>query len=91
MTSQTWIASVAVAVALVGGWMIAAWRGPQPVLRSAHAEPATRISGRIVVVTTAGKIFHLEGCTFIHGPAMRETDGEAIAAGYTPCTRCLPR
>jgi hypothetical protein len=44
-----------------------------------------------VIVTAAGKVFHREGCTFIHGPAVTESGAQAVAEGYTPCTRCLPQ
>lgn len=91
MTVRTWIAIVVVAAALVSAWLAADWRDTQAALRSPHARPADAASGRVVVVTAAGKLFHREGCAFVHGPALRERDGEAIAAGYTPCPRCLPR
>lgn len=90
MTSRLWL-SVAVTLALAAAWMLAARGNAPAALRSEHARPAGEISGRVVLVTAAGKLYHREGCSFVHGPATRLTDGEAVAGGYTPCTRCLPR
>ena len=90
MTKRTWLLSVAVAILMAGGWAAAARRGPGPPLRSAHSEPATSVPRDPVMVTPAGRTFHREDCPFIHGPAMRESAEDAIADGYTPCTRCLP-
>ena len=91
MTTRTWLASVAVAVVLAGAWSASARFDPMPPLRSAHSEPAELIPPVPVLVTVSGKTFHREGCTFIHGPAVREAGEQAVANGYTPCTRCLPR
>ena len=91
MTKRTWLLSVTVAMVMAGGWMAAARRGPGPPLRSAHSEPATFVPGDPVMVTPSGRTFHRTGCRFIHGPAMRESGEQAVADGYTPCTRCLPQ
>jgi hypothetical protein len=45
----------------------------------------------LVAVTAEGKLYHDPHCAFIHGPARYESVAEAIADGYTPCTRCLKR
>jgi hypothetical protein len=60
-------------------------------LRTAHSEPSHVVPAQPVIVTAAGKVFHREGCTFIHGPAVTESGAQAVAEGYTPCTRCLPQ
>lgn len=89
MTVRTWVMSIAAAMVLAAGWTVAARRHPPP-LRSAHSEPARSVPGGLVVLTAAGKMFHREGCTFVHGPVELRLGGQAIADGYTPCTRCLP-
>ncbi|MBA3271756.1 MAG: hypothetical protein H0T71_14730 [Acidobacteria bacterium] len=91
MTERTWIVSVAVATILAGGWIAATRRGPVLLLRSAHAEPASLVPPGTVVVTASGKTFHREGCAFVHGPALRLAGAQAVADGFTPCTRCLAR
>ena len=91
MTARTWLLTVAAAILLAGGWVVAARAGSPPPLRSAHSEPAKHIPRGPVVVTGSGKTFHREGCTFIHGPAVLESGEQAVADGYTPCPRCLPR
>ncbi len=91
MTVRTWTMTVIVALILVGGWMMAAWLGRQAPLRSAHSEPARIVPPGVVAVTSEGKTFHKAGCSFTHGPARLEAGTQAVADGYTPCTRCLPR
>jgi hypothetical protein len=91
MTARTWISSVVTALILTAGWMAAARGGWSPPLRSAHSEPATGVPPAMVVVTAAGKTFHQVGCAALHGPAQMESGAQAIADGYTPCPRCLPR
>lgn len=90
MTTRTWLFSAVAVVMLVGGWTVAARVAAPPPLRSAHSEPAAR-APEDVVVTTEGKTFHRASCAFIHGPATTMAGGQAIARGYVPCTRCLPR
>lgn len=91
MSARTWTVSLATALVLAGGWAVASRHAATPVLRSAHSEPAGELEVERVVVTEAGKTFHKDGCPFIHGPASVITGGQAVARGYTPCTRCLPR
>jgi len=80
-----------VVVLLVGGWFAAAsWGGLGP-LRSRHSQPATAPPPPLVAVTAEGKLYHDPDCAFIHGPVGRESSAQAIAEGYTPCTRCLKR
>jgi hypothetical protein len=92
MTRSTLGLSVAVLIGLAAGWFAASAFSPDTPLRSAHSQPARGTSpAPVVVVTAEGKVFHRDGCTFIHGPAVSESAEQAIARGYTPCTRCLPR
>ena len=90
MTMRTWIMSAAAVIVLAAGWTVAAWQVPQPPLRSAHSEPARVAPAGLVVVTAAGKTFHRDGCGFVHGPTELRSGGQAIAEGFSPCTRCLP-
>ena len=83
--------TLVVALVLAGTWMMAASLSRQAPLRSAHGEPARVVPPGVVAVTSAGKTFHKAECSFIHGPARLEAGTEAVADGYTPCTRCLPR
>jgi anti-sigma factor RsiW len=61
-------------------------------LRSQLAQSGKRIPPEMeVVVSTDGKIFHRQGCPFIHDKAhvATMTASEAVRAGYTPCVRCM--
>jgi hypothetical protein len=91
MTARTRAMTVVVAIMLAGSWMMAAALGHQAPLRSAHSEPARIAPPADVAVTAAGKTFHKAGCSFIHGPARLKSGVQAVADGYTPCTRCLSR
>ena len=91
MTKRVLSLTVVVAVLLVAGWFVAASsRGLEP-LRSRHSEPVTVVPPALVAVTAEGKLYHDPDCAFIHGPILRVSSAEAIAEGYTPCTRCLKR
>ena len=91
MTASTWRASIAVLIVLIGAWVAGSRLSARTLLRTAHSEPAHIVPNQPVIVTTAGKVFHRDGCTFIHGPAVSESGDKAVADGYTPCTRCLPQ
>ncbi len=91
MTARTWGLSLAVAIVMATAWIAGERRAAMPVLRSAHSAPASQVPDQPVLVTMAGKTFHRDGCAYIHGPGIREAGGQAVADGYTPCTRCLPR
>ena len=91
MTASTWRASIAVVIVLIGAWVAGSRLSARTHLRSAHSEPSHLVPNQPVIVTAAGKVFHRDGCTFIHGPAVTESGDRAVAAGYTPCTRCLPQ
>ena len=90
MTRRTWMMSVAAFVLLAGGWIIGLATASRPPLRSEHSEPAPPATLEMVAVTEQGKLFHDPSCPLIHGPAHLESGWQAVAAGYTPCTRCLP-
>ena len=89
MTSRV-LASTVVVLGLIGLWLVSASAAPRPPLRSRHSEPATAAPAT-VMVTADGKLFHRAGCTYMHASARAESGAQAIAEGYTACTRCLPR
>jgi hypothetical protein len=61
-----------------------------PRLKDRHSNPAPAIAApAMVAVTTTGKLYHDPRCAFIHGRAALERVSVAIAAGLTPCPRCL--
>ena len=91
MTAATWRASIAVLIVLIVAWVAGPRLSARTLPRTAHSEPSHVVPNQQVIVTTAGKVFHRDGCTFIHGPAVSESGEKAIADGYTPCTRCLPQ
>lgn len=91
MTRRVLSSTAVVAVVLVGGWFAAASAGRLESLRSRHSEPTTIAPPSLVAVTAGGKLYHDPGCAFIHGPVRMESSAQAIAQGYTPCTRCLKR
>jgi hypothetical protein len=89
MSRNTWTLTTIVTALLFAVWFGAAAAGfPQP-LRSAHSEPAKAMPPMRVVVTEEGKLYHRPDCTFIHGPSKLEQGVQAVADGYTPCTRCM--
>ncbi len=59
------------------------------MLRTEHARPTQTMPTGPLVVTPAGKLFHRPTCKYIHGRATAMTPEQAVAAGYTPCTRCI--
>jgi hypothetical protein len=89
MTKSVWAWSAMTLAALVVAWTAAVSATAPPALRSEHSAPAYS-APPVVVVAPDGKLFHRAGCTYIHGPAQTETGEQALAEGYTPCTRCLP-
>ena len=90
MTRAVWTWSLWTLGLLAGAWVALSAAAAPPHLRSRHSEPAAA-SPATVTVTAEGKLFHRAGCAYIHGPATTESGEQAIAQGYTPCTRCLPR
>ena len=91
MTRRVLSWTAVVALLLVGGWLAAVSSGRLEPLRSRHSEPATVAPPPLVAVTAEGKLYHDPDCAFIHGPVRTVSSAEAIAEGYTPCTRCLKR
>jgi Putative zinc-finger len=64
----------------------------RPELRSEHAQQGDGVPPDMqVVVSKDGKIFHRQGCPFIHEKAHVETmtAREAMQEGYAPCVRCM--
>ena len=88
MAGAVWRWTVAVALLLAGGWIVAGASAHSPQLRSAHSLPAVSAPA-VVTVTEQGKLFHRPECRFIHGPPRAEAGDRAIAEGYTACTRCM--
>ena len=84
------LVSMLVFLGLAGLWAVSASGTPRPPLLSRHSEPAAAAPDT-VIVTADGKLFHRAGCPYVHGPARAESGSQAIAEGFTPCTRCLPR
>jgi hypothetical protein len=90
MTRAVWLSTIGVAVLLVAGWSAAVAASRAPKLRSEHSQPAA-VAPAVVAVTEQGKLFHRADCAFIHGPVRSEPGEQAIAEGYTACTRCMKR
>ena len=89
MTSKTLILSVITAIVLYAGWAAAtAVNRPHP-LRSQHSEAVATPPLEMVAVTEEGKLYHRPDCRYIHGPLRMESGEQAVADGYTPCTRCM--
>jgi hypothetical protein len=78
-------------VLMAGGWFVAASIGRTAALRSQHSEPLTAMPPALVAVTAGGKLYHRPECAYIHGPVRMEPGDQAIAEGYTACTRCIRR
>jgi len=91
MTTRVLSMTAVGAVLLVAGWFAAGSSGGLEPLRSRHSEPATAAPPPLVAVTAEGKLYHDPDCAFIHGPVRMESSAQAVAEGYTPCTRCLKR
>ncbi len=92
-----WIGAAAATVLLAGIFeMNKSSNSSQTSLQSQHAQPATGVPpDMVVVVATAGKIFHRPGCKFIFDKnndkdnTKTMTAREAMRAGFTPCIRCM--
>lgn len=63
--------------------------GPPPS-SSKGMTPAQGDSAATVYVTSSGKKYHSPGCSYLRGSSIPMKIGEAVAAGYTPCSRCSP-
>ncbi|HEX3702390.1 MAG TPA: hypothetical protein VHU82_03610 [Vicinamibacterales bacterium] len=92
MTRRVLALTCLAGILIAGGWLAAAASSTHVhALRSEHAEPAAVAPPARVAVTAEGKLYHRPECTFIHGPVTMMPGEEAVAEGYTPCTRCLKR
>ena len=89
MTKNTLLLSALTAIVLTAGWLAAtAATHPHP-LRSQHSEAVATTPSEMVAVTEEGKLYHRPDCRYIHGPLRMESGEQAVADGYTPCTRCM--
>lgn len=91
MTTRVLDFTAGTMVLLVVGGIIVATSARPEALRSRHSDPRMAAPPAVVAVTADGKLYHTPDCAFIHGPARTESGEQAIADGYTPCTRCLKR
>jgi hypothetical protein len=82
-----WAIAGSVAIAASGASM-ALWAGV-PRLLTEHARPIDTMPAGPLVVTASGKLFHRPACRYVHGPASPVTAEQAVAGGYTACTRCM--
>jgi hypothetical protein len=73
---------------LTAGWLASATAVRESSLRCRHSRP-TGSAPAVVAVTPNGTLFHKPGCSYVHGPVRLEGGKAAVAAGYTPCTRCF--
>ena len=90
MTTRFLIFGALALVLMLGGWRGTGSMGPTPPLRSQHSDPAKASPPAIVAVTPGGRLYHKPSCGLVHGPLHLEPGTQAMAEGYTPCTRCLP-
>lgn len=91
MTTRVFTLTGVAVVLLVGGWLAAASSGTPNLLRSRHSDPTIAVPPPLVAVTAEGTLYHNPTCGFIHGPFRMESGEQAVADGYTPCTRCWKR
>ena len=89
MTKNTLLLSAIMAVVLTAGWLAATAVTRSHPLRSQHSEAGATPPQEMVAVTAEGKLYHRPDCRYIHGPLRMESGEQAVADGYTPCTRCM--
>ncbi len=91
LSMEAWLIPVAALALVVGGLHFANSWATQRARRDLMAQAAKNIPPDMVVLVAAdSKIFHVAGCSFIHGKQVRSlTAKEALKEGYAPCTRCL--
>ena len=53
-------------------------------------EPVQEPTAETVYVTKSGKKYHRDGCSYLKSSKIPKSKDDAIAAGYTPCSRCNP-
>lgn len=60
----------------------------------AHIKPAktpfTAVRQSVVYITKTGKKYHRGDCSYLRQSKIQTTKKEAIANGYTACSRCKP-
>lgn len=61
----------------------------QPIAAAPHASNSTA-NAVIVHVTDKGKKYHSAGCRYLSKSDHEISLGDALAAGYTPCSKCGP-
>lgn len=44
----------------------------------------------VVYITKTGEKYHLESCSYLRQSKIKTTKKEAVANGYTACSRCKP-
>ena len=44
----------------------------------------------VVYITKTGEKYHLEDCSYLRQSKIKTTKKEAVANGYTACSRCKP-
>ena len=88
---SAWLVPVAAMALIAGGLWMANSVANQRALKSQMEQAGKNIPPEMVVLVAAdSKIFHVAGCSFIHGKQVRSlTAKEALKEGYAPCTRCL--
>jgi Putative zinc-finger len=87
---SAWILAVAAAILLTATVLVASVRDRNtPQLRAAMSRPVSEKFKGLVVVADESKVFHVAGCTYIHGKPQTMSADEAIHEGFTPCVRCL--
>lgn len=91
LSLEAWLIPVAAIALIVGGLRWANSWATERERKHEMAQAAKNIPPDMVVLVAAdSKIFHVAGCSFIHGKQTRSlTAKEALKEGYTPCTRCL--
>jgi len=86
MTFRTWIVGIAVGCLVIAA--VGAGSGTIHA-RSEHSRPAIHVADKTVFVTDKGKLFHRQGCRYMHGVPRTISTEEAEHDGFTPCTRCF--
>ncbi len=62
-----------------------------PAGSSTAATTTTQADPNVTVyVTTSGKKYHTQGCSSLRSSSIPMKLADAVAAGYTPCSRCNP-
>jgi hypothetical protein len=95
LTWEAWLVPVAAMALFAGGlWWARSWESQRVELSEMQRDRALAAKNippdMVVLVTADSKIFHVAGCSFIHGKEVKSlTAKEALDKGYAPCTRCF--